>query len=155
MKKILKSRIGIFGMVFWVVAIAIPEYYFVEKDLIIWNLGYTFFVVEISLTVIIALLFWLFIAATLYKINYFSIKKSWVWIIWWFLGALVSGCPACSITLASYLGLAWFMSIFPYSWLELKVVSVLILIYANFSTIKNLEVCNIKKIKYKIWTLKK
>ena len=143
--KILKSRIWIIGMIFGIVLMAIPEYYFVEKDLIIWNLGHTFYIIEISLTIIIALLFWLFLAATLYKINYFSLKKSWIWVFWGFIWALVSGCPACSITLASYLWLAGFMSIFPYSLLELKVASVLILIYANYSTIKNLELCKIKK----------
>ncbi len=143
--KILKSQTWILGMIFGIALMVIPEYYFVERDLIIWNLWHTFYVVEISLTVIIALLFWLFIAATLYKINYFSIKKSWIGVFWGFVWALVSGCPACSITLASYLGLASVMSLFPYSGIELKVLSVFILVYANYSTIRNLEVCSIKK----------
>ncbi len=143
--KILSSKIWIFGMISGIAIMAIPEYYFAEKELIIWNLWYNFYMLEISLTVIISLLFGLFIAATLYKIEYFSIKKSGIWVFGGFIGALVSGCPACSITLASYLWLAGFMSLFPYSWIELKVLSVCILLYANYSTIKNLEVCTLKK----------
>ncbi|MDQ7009104.1 MAG: hypothetical protein Q9M94_02335 [Candidatus Gracilibacteria bacterium] len=143
--KIISSFIGMIGMIIGIAIIAIPAYYFIEKDLIIGNLGHTFFITEITLTVIISLLFGLFIGATLYKINYFSVKKSGIGILGGFIGALVSGCPACSITLASYLGLAGFMYLLPYSGLELKVLSVLILLYANYSTIKNLEVCKIKK----------
>lgn len=143
--KIINSLIWIIWIIIGIAIIAIPGYYFMEKDLVIWNLWHSFYLIEISLTIIIGLLFWLFIWATLYKINYFSVKKSWIWILGWFLWALVSGCPACSITLASYLWLAWFISVFPYSGLELKVLSVLILLYANYSTIKTLEVCKIKK----------
>jgi len=143
--KILSSKWGMLWMIVWIFLMAIPEYYFVEKDLIIWNLWHTFYVIEITLTVIIAVLFWLFLWATLYKINYFSVKKSWVGIFGGFIWALVSGCPACSFTLASYLWLAGFMTYFPYSWIELKFLSVFVLVYANYSTIKNLEVCKIKK----------
>lgn len=143
--KIIRSFIWIIWIIIGIAIIAIPSYYFMNKDLIIGNLWHTFYITEMSLTIVIALLFWLFIWATLYKINYFSVKKSWIWILGWFLWALVSGCPACSVTLASYLWLAWFMYLFPYSWLELKILSVLILLYANYSTIKTLEVCKIKK----------
>ena len=142
--KITKSYIWFIWIIIGILIISMPAYYFMEKDLIIWNLGYSFYLTEVTLTIVISILFWLFIWATFYKINYFSIKKSWIWILGWFLWALVSWCPACSITLASYLWLASFMYLLPYSWLELKILSVLILLYANYSTIKNLEVCKIK-----------
>ena len=142
--KITRSFIWIIGIIIGIAIIAIPGYYFVEKDLIIGNLGYTFYFIEMTLTGIIALLFWLFIWATVYKIHYFSIKKSWIWIIWGFLWALVSWCPACSVTLASYLWLAWFIYLLPYWWLELKILSIIILVYVNYSVIKRLEVCKNK-----------
>lgn len=143
--KILKSPIWIIWFIIWVLLIAIPSYFFTNKHLVIWNLWLTFYRTEIILTVIITILFWLFLWATLYKIQFFSIKKSWVWFIWWILWVIVSGCPACSITLASYIGLAWIISILPYHWLELKVLAIFFLLYANYSTLKNLEVCKVKK----------
>jgi hypothetical protein len=57
----------------------------------------------------------------------------------------VSGCPACSITLASYLGLAGVFALLPYNGLELKIVGTLVLIWSVYSNIKNLKVCSIKK----------
>jgi len=143
--KIAHSYIGVFGIIIGIVIIAVPTYYFMDSELIIWNLWYRFYLVEVSLTIISALLLWLFLWATFYKMNHFSIKDSSVWVFWWFLWAVVSWCPACSITLASYLGLAWFIYLLPYSWLELKVISILILVYANYSVLRNLESCKIKK----------
>ena len=62
-----------------------------------------------------------------------------------FLGLLVAGCPACSITLASYLGLGSLISFLPWYGLELKIIAIFLLIYANISLLKNLKVCEIKK----------
>jgi len=61
-----------------------------------------------------------------------------------FLSLIVTGCPACSITLASYLGLSAFISWLPYDGLELKILSVLLMWYAIFDLWKNLDVCAIK-----------
>jgi len=143
--KILKSKIWIFGIILGITIIIIPSYYFFEKDLIIWNFWYSYYLLEVSLTVIIALLFWLFLGSTLYKMKYFSVKKSGIWFFWWLIWILVSGCPACSITLASYFWLAWIISVFPFWWIELKILSIIMLLYVVFITIRNLEVCKIKK----------
>ncbi len=145
--KIITSFVWVIWIVIGIAIIAVPAYYFMNKDLIIWNLGHSFYVTEMSLTIIISVLFGLFMWATLYKISYFSVKKTGIWILGWFLWALVSWCPACSITLASYLWLASLISLFPYSGLELKILSVLILLYANYSTIKDLEICKVKNFK--------
>jgi hypothetical protein len=143
--KILKSKIWIFGIIFGILIISIPSYYFFKKELIIWNMWYYYYLLEISLTIIIAILFWLFFWLTLYKMFFFSKSKTWIWFIWWFLWILVSGCPACTITFASYLGLAWIISVFPFWWIELKILSVLILLYAVYVWIRDLELCKIKK----------
>ena len=143
--KILKSKIWIFGIILGIAFIAIPSYYFLERDMIIWNYWYNYYLLEISLIIMIWIFFWLFLGTTLYKMNYFSSKKTWIWFFGGLLWILVSGCPACSITLASYLGLTWIISIFPFGWIELKIMSLFILLYVVFVNIRDLEVCKIKK----------
>lgn len=143
--KIIKSKIGIFWIILGIAFIAVPSYYFFEKDLVIWNFWYNYYLLELSLMIIISLLFGLFLGLTLYKIKYFSVKKSWLWFFGWVIWILVSGCPACSITLASYFWLAWIISVFPFWWIELKIFSVFLLFYVVFITTKNLETCKIKK----------
>jgi len=120
------------------------EYLFLNSELIIWNLWLKFYYTEISIVFINSILFWSFLALTFYRLEYFSVKKSVFWFIGWLFWIAVSWCPACSITLASYIWLAWFLSVLPYSWLELKIIAFFLLLYANVSTYKNLEVCKIK-----------
>jgi len=143
--KIIKSKIGIFWIILGIAFVTFPSYYFFEKDLVIWNFWYNYYLLELSLMIIISLLFGLFLGLTLYKIKYFSVKKSWLWFFGWVIWILVSGCPACSITLASYFWLAWIISVFPFWWIELKIFSVFLLFYVVFITTKNLETCKIKK----------
>ncbi len=148
--KVLKSKIWIFGLILGISIIATTYYYFsdFEKIAACFHYGctkYNYFVIEIALTILIMILFWLFLASTLYKIQYFSVKKSWAWFFWGFLWVLVAGCPICSITLASYFGLAWIISVMPFGWIELKVISIFILLYVVYTTMRDLEVCKIKK----------
>jgi len=143
--KVFNSTIWIVWIITGIAIIAIPSYYFMEKDLVIGNLWYWFYVWEMILSVTISILFWLFIWTTLYKIKYFSLKKWSIGIFGWFLGVLVAGCPACSITLASYIWLASIISVFPFYGIELKFLSVFFLIYAIYIWLRDLEVCKIKK----------
>jgi hypothetical protein len=143
--KVLKSPIWIIWFIIWAIIIAFPSYYFLDKALIIWNLWEAFYNAEITLAAIISVLFWLFLGSTLYKLKYFSAKRSTLWFLGWFIGILISWCPACSINHASYIWLAWIISVFPYYGLELKVLSVILLLFANYFTLKKLEVCSIKR----------
>ena len=59
-----------------------------------------------------------------------------------FLSVLVSGCPACSITLASYLGLSSFLSALPFFGIELKIAGLGLLLYSTNYLAKNLYTCN-------------
>jgi len=61
-----------------------------------------------------------------------------------FLGVVVSGCPACSITLASYLGFASIVSSLPFFGIELKIVSLLLLLYVLYITLRDIDVCKVK-----------
>ena len=143
--KVIKSFVWIFWIILGSAIIALPSYYFIEKDLIVWNLWYHFYLLELILTIFIAIFFWLFIWSTLYKVKFFQIKKSWLWFFWWFIWVLVSWCPACSITFASYLWLWTIVSILPFYGIELKILSLVILFYVIYSTLKTLEICSIKK----------
>jgi len=148
--KVLSKPSSVISVVISILSISILFYNFQNSELIIWNMGYTFYITELILDIAIAILFGLFIWSTVYKIFYFSTptkKTIWLWSIASFFGILVSGCPACSITLASYLGLASILSVLPYHWIELKVLSFIMLLYVVYDTLKTLEVCDIKKKK--------
>jgi len=150
LKKVLLKPSSLITTILSILAIWSLFLYFKNTELIIGNLWLTFYIIELSLDIFIALLFWLFIWSTIYKIMYFAWptkKTMWVWSIASFFWILVSGCPACSITLASYLGLASILSVLPYHWLELKILSFIMLLYVVYDTLKTLEVCSIKKSK--------
>jgi len=148
LKKVLTKTSSLVVTIISILAIWILFYSFTNSSLIVWNLWMWFFVTEMILDVLVALLFGLFVWSTFYKIMYFSnTNKKNIWVGWIasFFGILVSWCPACSITVASYIGLASFISVLPYSWLELKVASFVMLLYVVYDTLKKLEVCSIKK----------
>jgi len=142
--RIFNKKSSFFLLILGIWIIWYPSYYFTESLQIIGNLGETFYYTEIILSIAISILFWLFLASSFYKFRYFGAKNTWIWWLWAFLWVIVSWCPACSITLASYIWLASIISILPFYWLELKFLSVFMLIYANYSIIKNLEICRIK-----------
>jgi len=80
----------------------------------------------------LALLFGIFLAITLYKYKRFDTVKTTTWFLWGFLGVLVSGCPSCSITFATYLGLSAILTVLPFSGLELKVIGIIILLFVIY-----------------------
>lgn len=148
--KILKSKYWIIWILLGLIIMLLPTYFFTWKErhwMIMWMWDNHFYFV-LSLDIILAILFAIFVWATLYKMKYFwNPNPSKLWFLWWFLWSLVWGCASCSITLASYLGLASFMAFLPYGGIELKILSILLLIYVWFTTLKNLEVCNLKSKK--------
>ena len=143
--KILKQKYFILYFFVWLIIILIPSYFFLNVELIKWNLGINFLRAEITLTAISAILFGIFLASIMYKIKHFS-PKAWAeWAIWGAFVMIVSGCPTCSITLAYYIGLAWLIWSLPYHWLELKILWIFLIAYAIYDTLKHLHVCKIKK----------
>lgn len=150
LKKVLNhSPSLIFGMSMSAL-ILLLSYLFTDIDLIEWNLWKSFVIYEISIDIIIAILSGIFIAGSMYKIYYFSkpeVLKTGSWVFWSFIGILVSGCPACSITLASYLWLWAILSSLPFEWMELKILAFIILMISNYLILRDLELCQIKKQK--------
>ncbi|EKD66552.1 MAG: hypothetical protein ACD_49C00035G0007 [uncultured bacterium (gcode 4)] len=146
--KIFKKKCSLFIYLISIFIIWFSFYYFNNYPLIRWNYGAIYFYTQIFLETSIVILFPLFIGGSIYKICFFnslSGKKIWIWGVGWFLWVLAGWCPACSISLATYLWLSSFLSFLPFWWLELKVLSFLILIYSNYSVFNNLEVCSIGK----------
>ena len=122
--------------------------YFTNVELIKGNLGTIYYYSTFVLQFFIASLFAIFLPISFYKyfkFNTFSIKENSTSAIGTFIGVLVAGCPACSITFASYIGLAGGLALLPLHGLELKILSVPLLLYANYSILKDLQVCKIKK----------
>lgn len=121
-------------------------HYFTNSTIIKGNFGGLYLYTTILFQVIISLLFALFLPISIYKyvkFSNFSIKENSTSAFGTFLGILVAGCPACSITLASYLGLASIISFLPYYGLELKIIAVPLLAYSNYSILKDLNTCKI------------
>ena len=121
--------------------------YFTDEALIYANLGYTYFVVNSFLQYLISFLFAIFISVFCYKYVKFSTfdkKGSSTSVFGTFLGILVAGCPACSLTVASYLGLTSLVVFLPYYGLELKFIAVIILLFTNYYSLKDLNTCKVK-----------
>ena len=121
--------------------------YFSDRALIFGNFWSTYASINIIIDIINIILMWLFVASFFYKRRLFGAssknnQSGWFGSI---TSVLVSGCPACSITLASYLGLASFFALLPYNGLELKIVGTLVLIWSVYNNSKNLTGCSIKK----------
>lgn len=123
-------------------------YYFTDSEIIIGNLGFTYFLINTISQILVTVLFSIFISISVYKYVKFSspsIKEGSSSLLATFMSILVAGCPACSISVASYIGLAGLISFLPWYGLELKVISIFLLLYAIYSIIKDLNVCKIKK----------
>ena len=125
-----------------VIIIGVVMFYFTNFSLISGNQGKVFAYTQIFFQLIISLLFGINISALWYKLKLSSlVKEKTSTSLAAILSVIVSGCPACGITLASYLGLATFFSALPFFGLELKIIAILLLLYSTNSLLKNLNVC--------------
>ena len=110
------------------------------------NLGLSYYYINLISQFLISILFSSFLTFFIYKyfkFSTFDVKNSSTSFIGTFFGILVAGCPACSLTVASYIGLASLVSFLPFFGLELKLISIIMLIYANYSTINSLNTCQL------------
>lgn len=113
-----------------------------------WNLGKVITYTQIVAHALLAILFGIFITATIYKIRWMKnphTTTTWSWLLGGFLSTIVIGCPACSIGLASYLGLWWILINLPWFGLEVKLVWLALLSRATWTTLKDLYTCKIHK----------
>jgi hypothetical protein len=115
-----------------------------DFQLVLGNFGIVFAWAEIILYVLTTVLFAVFVMAQTYKIRYFGRgqkRKTTGWYLGWIIGIVTVGCPACSITIASFIGLSWLIALLPFEWLELKVLAIVLLLRANYMLYRDLTVC--------------
>ena len=124
----------------------IIQYFFTDYATLAGNLGPTMATLEVISQVILAVFFGINVALLWYKLRLASLttKEGGTTVLGSILGLLVTGCPACSITIASYLGLASILSTLPFLGMEVKVLGILLLIYSTDSLLKNLTTCTRK-----------
>ena len=143
---IIKNPYAVWGgiLVWWILWYVIE--YFSDRALIFGNFWSTYASINLIFDIINIILMWLFVASFIYKQRLFGTssknnQSGWFGSI---TSVIVSGCPSCSITLASYLGLASFFALLPYNGLELKIVGTAILFWSVYNNIKKLTTCKRK-----------
>lgn len=67
-----------------------------------------------------------------------------------FLSVIVSGCPACGITIASYLGLSTLFAGLPFLGYEVRIGGILIMLWAIAYTWTYLETCELRPMECEI-----
>ena len=120
------------------------QYRQLDFALVEGNLWLRFARSEVVLYASMTILFSFFVAMQAYKLRQFgavSKKKSVGWWIGWLLWIVTVWCPACSITLASFLWLSAFVLILPFKWLEIKVVAIFLLLRVDYTMLRDLAIC--------------
>ncbi len=125
-------------------------WYFTDIEIIFGNYGEFHAYTDIALSMMMIFWFPLFLIAVVYRGWKFGKKenmsgKTWVGLVWGILWTIISGCSCCGLTLAAYFGFIPLMTLLPYDGLEIKILATFSLLYALFSTLKNLESCQISK----------
>jgi len=101
--------------------------YFNDIEQQVGNLGH-FAYLQLGTDVVIAALFAIFIGLFVFQYDTSRKLNEKKGLVGGSLGVLFFGCAACNITLAGYLGLAGFLSVFPWYGYELKIVALGILL---------------------------
>lgn len=128
--------------------LALIMFYFTDYSSAVGNLGLWHANTNVALQIILALAFGININLLITKLKLASITKEGSTSAFGaLLSILVSGCPACSITLASYLGLSSILAAFPLFGLEIKIIALAILAYSTNDLLNNLTKCDVNKEK--------
>jgi hypothetical protein len=115
--------------IFWIVALLAGAFvmsiliYFTDLQFIQNTLGPGWVIYEVIVGIVLTAIV---MGLSAYKLRYFKQSNSTPSTLFGSAGAFLSfcvaGCPSCSITLASYVGLSGVLSIFPYFGSELRLV---------------------------------
>ncbi len=119
-------------------------FYFTYFKLTMGNLGTAYALAQVVLQILTSLLFGVNVATLWFKLKLAgSVKKqqSTATAFGGVLSVIVSGCPACGITLASYLGIATIFTTLPLYGMELKVVGLILILYSTASLLKDVGTC--------------
>ena len=132
--------------------IAVIMFYFTDYKLTVGNMGLIHANVEIFFQFLIMIFFGINIGVLSYRLmhtNEVSIKSKGSTTLGSIFGIIVSGCPLCGITIASYLGLSSLIATLPFFGLELKVIGILLLLYSTITLLNKPFTCTIPKNKSK------
>ena len=130
------------------ISMGLLMFYFTDYALIAGNMGVVHAVAEIAAEVMLAVIFGLNVSLLWYQLKTssdFNTKAAGSTTAGSIMGIIVSGCPACGITLASYVGLASVFSSLPFYGLELKAAGIGLLLFSNYSISKKMNQCEVKK----------
>lgn len=144
---VLKTTDSLIAGILSTVFISAIMFYFTYFEETYYNIGAYYAYLQTISQAVLALLFGINIALLYYKLKFmsqFNAKETNTTVLSGILGVIVSGCPACGITLASYVGLASFFASFPLLGMELKFVGIAILLFSINSLSKNLTSCDSK-----------
>jgi len=126
-------------------AIGYLFYYFTPFAIIAGNIGVTYAWTTVITEGLMTVLFGLNVPLVVYKFKFFNSVKSKAGsasLVGGTLGALAAGCPACSVTLASFVGLGALVSALPLYGLELKFLGLGFLIYSTYSVSDKMKTCD-------------
>lgn len=146
-KQVLKSR-KYLAIAFGAAALIGTFFYFATQySLIAGNVSINYAKFTVALEVLLSLLFGLNVSLLWCKIGSLKqlvSKDTGTAATGSLFGILITGCPACSLGLASYLGLSSVILSLPLLGMELKILGVILLIYSTYSISGNLYTCKIR-----------
>ena len=105
------------------------------------GVGFSF--ISLLTSLIISLLFGLFFALFIYKIVLIkkTTKTSFFGFIGLIAGMFAAGCPTCGAFLFSLVGAPLALMVFPFHGLELKALSIVLLVISNIFLVRSLNKC--------------
>lgn len=121
-------------------------FYFTNYNLIKGNMGVFYANFHVLLQSLIIILFGINISLLFYQLettSKFNSRTTGATSFGSIVSVIVSGCPSCGITLASYLGLTSIFSWLPFYGMEIKLIGISLLLYSTYSISKNLNNCEI------------
>ncbi len=128
------------------IVLQLLQFHFADYATLRGNMGDFVFFFEVFTEIVFSVLFGVNMGLFFFKFSItrkVSPNESFLSAVGSFLSLLITGCPACSITIASYLGLASVLATLPFFGYEVKVLGLLVLLYSTFYLAKNLTNCKI------------
>lgn len=108
--------------------------------------GFNFTFLTILFSVIISLLLGIFVALVIYRfklIRNSSKKLGFFGTLGFFFGVFAAGCPSCGSVVFALFGAPLALMLLPFKGLEIKVLSILLLVWSNYSISRKLVSCNV------------
>ena len=147
-----KNYLGLFLVVtlisfilfYWLTVVNVAN---ASLDIFILMSGRVFTMVQLFLLLIISLLFGLYFSMAVFKYKLakkFKGKMGFFASIGFFFGVFSAGCPTCGSAVFALFGAPLALMFLPWKGMELKILSIFILIVTNYFATRKLIGCEIK-----------